>query len=219
MTNQTKNISLKKALSFAWSTYYKHFFYFFKISFSYLLWIALAFVALIILLAIFRTSLTITLDLSAGLLGIIIFLMDEFFTVALLKSGFSFYNNPTKLPSPEWDIFSKNTYRFLLARILYILALSLGFMALILPGIYIYFKYYFTGFSVLEKSNTLTDDRRHNAHITSRAPWRLLGYEIIISIVKGILNAGLITAIFLPLVELTKMHLYKQLSEKTLASK
>lgn len=96
---------------------------------------------------------------------------------------------------------------YMVARIIYGLRVILGLILFIVPGIYWACKYFFAGFSLVEKSSiTIKEDTALSLKLSSSVMWQLLFVLILISLSMSVA----IVYLFLlrPIVVLTETYLY-----------
>lgn len=83
----------------------------------------------------------------------------------------------------------------------------------IIPSVYWACKYYFAGYSLLDKRSTsITEDRRYNRELTNGVKWQILGFMIILFCLCGLMF--FIVFLTAPFFYLSIMHVYKQLQQQ-----
>jgi uncharacterized membrane protein len=115
-----------------------------------------------------------------------------------------------------------NTLMWIGTGILYGLVVFLGFILLIVPGIYLALRYQYAAILVLDKGMRIKDAFATSAKMTDGIKWNLIGYGlswaglIIVAVIVGLicLIIGVIPAIFAVSVtmQLSSTYLYKKLS-------
>lgn len=142
----------------------------------------------------------------------IILMVKEYFHAALIRTSFIIYSTNQKLFLRDFFSLSFDTFiRFFAARIWYYLKTIIGLILLIIPGIYIALKYYFTGFFIIEREATISQDILMNRELTQNIKWSLLLLYILLYTLTTVLVLGVITLIVYPLIPLIQVHIYNQL--------
>lgn len=114
------------------------------------------------------------------------------------------------------DIFSQYpiTFPYFVVSVVYALMVIVGFILLIVPGIYIALRYQFCTYSMVDKRTDILDSFRQSARITDghkwhlfRFAWAILGVNIL-----GLLALGVGIFFTLPLSMLANAYVYRKLS-------
>ena len=116
------------------------------------------------------------------------------------------------------------TAKFYLANLIYGFMVVIGLIFFIVPGIYFYFKYFYTALLVADKDYDISAAAEHSAHIM-RGNWlNMLGYGITMAVVCiGMILIGLLCLIIgvIPAIFITvqistfaNLYVYKTLSAK-----
>ena len=154
----------------------------------------------------------------AGLAGLFVlailaassFLM-AFAEFQLLRFAHTYYQNKTITLSELFTIKGTPFFKFWAARALYWLKIILGFILLVIPGIYFAYTYMFSGYSILEgKTTSIGEDARISAKLTSTVKWRLF-LAIMLPPLLFAGTRGLIIIFMGPISVLIMYHLYEQL--------
>lgn len=107
--------------------------------------------------------------------------------------------------------------KFILAELLYVVVVSIGFILLLAPGIYWGLKYLFFGYFIVDKGVGPMEAFEMSSKLTDGAKWDLLGFVIIswlITLIGMLLfGVGLFAAI--PTVLVAKALIYRKLSFAT----
>lgn len=109
----------------------------------------------------------------------------------------------------------KITLNYVLATILYCIAIALGFVAFILPGIYLAVRLGFYKFPVIDHENmNVIDSLKESMRITKGNFWKIFGFIITLVIINilGAIPFGLGLIITIPVSLLSTAILYKKLS-------
>lgn len=103
-------------------------------------------------------------------------------------------------------------WRYLVANLLTGLLVVIGFILLIIPGIYLLLRYSMVRYSIIDGAG-ITDSLRHSAHMTMGVKWHLLGFFVVlilINIVGAILLlVGLLVTV--PVTMIAYAHVYQKL--------
>ena len=80
--------------------------------------------------------------------SLLFFILEEYYLFQMTRIGFALYDHK----SVEWTTIldPKNFFTFLGARWLYMIKVFLGTLLLIIPGAYLFVKYFFTGFPIID---------------------------------------------------------------------
>lgn len=160
-------------------------------------------------------------------LGIVLFTLVLFYNLIyqyqLVYLSMALYKNKTLELIDLFSFNKREFYVFAGARLLLALKFILGFLALVVPGFYLVTKYYFAGFSLIEKtSSTIADDTTFSAQLTKDIMWPML----FVVFMHGIAFAGLLPltlvslgcwAFYRPIANLADVHLYYTLQSTQLA--
>jgi uncharacterized membrane protein len=98
--------------------------------------------------------------------------------------------------------------------ILISLAVVLGLVALIIPGIYLMLRYMFAQVFIIDKNQGVLESMKNSAKITDGVKWQLLLFNLISLgvIVLGALAFGIGLLVAVPMVYLAMIHVYRQLA-------
>jgi hypothetical protein len=222
--DQRKTLSYKAAFKFAFNTLVDHFGFYAKM---YLLFAVLYFIIVTIFASIayplaHRTPsiveykylfsfpsyiLSFYAPLSI-LLSLIIAFIIQYYIAKIIKSGLAYYS------SEQSTLLPFNTFiTYFIARFWYVIKMIVGFLLLIIPGIYIRYKYYFTGFSILDKGSSISEDSQLTTELTQNVKWQLFLFDLLRFALIVMLFAGPFTFFLYPFFGLVEVHLYKQLLE------
>lgn len=166
-------------------------------------WYFIGVTALLLLISILTTSNAVYSALSYIVLG---------GYIALLLAH---YNGTTVKLDDMFDLDKRWIY-FVFASILKGLLILLGFVALILPGIYIALRLTFVEMLVLDKEMRPVEALRASAELTDGHVWKLLAFMLCVTAAL-ILGLLLLLVGIIPAVVITSfayMHVYKALSAK-----
>ena len=103
-------------------------------------------------------------------------------------------------------------WRYLVANLLSGLFVAIGFILLIIPGVYLMLRYAMVRYAILDGAG-ITDSLSKSAHMTDGVKWKLLGFFavlILINIVGAILLlVGLLVTV--PVTMIAYAHVYQKL--------
>lgn len=218
--NETKNFSMTEAFKFGFSTFFENFMLFFKISLIFAgLYLALVgFLStawLPTVTSFSKDSFAFTLPTPhiVGLLiayGILFYLLKEYYFFQIIKFGLALADKRNYTWKSVFD--SKNFFNFLVARSLFHLKVFLGLLLFIIPGIYLYCKYVFTGFPLTDgKAATTSADTDIVRKLTSGVRWKIFWFQMIIGLLMWVAVAGIITLLIMPPLLLAEVHVYRTL--------
>ncbi len=150
------------------------------------------------------------IGLSVG--GILSYIVATYYQYQITRAGFALYDNK----NIHWrDFFESEQFTtYLFAMIWFHLKVILGLIVLIIPGIYLFIKYWFTGYSLIEhKTHTVKDDALNAELASQNARWSICYFAGITSLIYSITRLG---AFFLmPIGSMAAIHAYKQLSSSS----
>lgn len=117
------------------------------------------------------------------------------------------------------DLFSFKPYfwKYLGASILTGLVVWVGFMLLIVPGIYWALKFQFFGYFVVEQGREPVEAMRMSSRITHSVKWKLFGFGLVLALINIVgticLFIGLLVTV--PITLLAYSFVYRKLLEQT----
>lgn len=119
---------------------------------------------------------------------------------------------------PVWKDFFKvewsNFFTYIKARIVYLVLTALGLIFFIIPGIYIFLRYYFIGFYIIEKKmDTVSGDQNAVFAITRHHKWNIFVFACLIAFIRSFLHATIIGIFVWPIMHLAQFNAFKQLDE------
>jgi uncharacterized membrane protein len=111
-------------------------------------------------------------------------------------------------PRPFW--------KFLGVSILLVLAVAIGLVLLIVPGIIFMLMFMFTTFIVIERELGPIEAMKESRRITRGHKWQLLGFTLLLVLVNLLGLAALVVGLFvsIPVSSLAFVHAYRVLSGK-----
>jgi uncharacterized membrane protein len=160
--------------------------------------------------------LTLAISFAAGSILVLGQIIGFFVAVVLTYLGLEITNNKVlkfeNLSKPFNDY--KITWHYFLATVLYILIVVIGFILLILPGIYLAVRLQFYRFIIVEnKDMKATDALRESMRITKGRFWKIMGYTLIIILINfvGLLALGVGLLVTMPFTIIAMASLYRKL--------
>jgi len=135
-------------------------------------------------------------------------------SIFVIKIGLRLYDNE-KIGSFDFLSFSTQLFfKFLLGYILYVLLVMVGFILLVVPGIYLAMKFQFVQYLIVDKNTNVIEAFKESSRMTDGHKWNLflllLLYMVIIFIGVMALGVGILIAI--PIVMVAQAYVYKKLS-------
>lgn len=109
----------------------------------------------------------------------------------------------------------KSIFNYIFASIIYGLAVGVGLILLIVPGIYFAIKYQFYLYFIIEKKMGAFQALENSGKITDGQKWELLKFNAltILITIAGVLAILLGLLVAMPVVTLAAAYVYKKLSE------
>lgn len=216
---QQKHISYEKAFNFGFKSFIDNLFTFFMVWIcSIALMGAVSILALLVLVVggIFAVLSGPILGIGVAatftpLFALFLFLAYFFYQYQLIRFSIALYEGR---PLSWTDIFSWDSgqlIQFSCARFIRYIKIALGLILFIVPGIYFMLKYYFAGYSLLDgTSKTVGEDIRLNAHLSQGIFLEIGFFAILLWALSSLV--AIIMFFPLPIVYLTSVHAYKQLT-------
>lgn len=117
---------------------------------------------------------------------------------------------------PTWEELFKHyqlLIRYTIASMLYALIVALGFIALIIPGIYWGLKYQFVVYLIVDKHLSISEAFKRSGEMTKGIKWPLFGWVVIQCVLNliGLMFFGLGLLITAPVTTLAYAKIYRQL--------
>lgn len=104
--------------------------------------------------------------------------------------------------------------RFFLISIFYGLAVLIGLLLFIVPGIYIAIRYCYAIFVFVDRKTSVAGSFAKSSEITAGIKWKLFGFGILLALIifAGITAFGIGILVALPIVYLAQVYAYRKLS-------
>lgn len=121
---------------------------------------------------------------------------------------------PTLQTAFEGMLESKLMVQYFLATLIVGLLEAVGFILLIVPGIYFSLKYLFTTYALVDRRSSASEAMEISSKLTQGLKWQLFGFELVCLLVNlgGFLCFVIGMAVTVPLTTLAKVYVYRQLT-------
>ena len=192
--------SYKELLTYGWEKT-KH-------NFWFLFWVGLVY----ILINFFTAYIPVIGNIIAMLTNIAIVAL-----MLLIVSGVTPKFNDILKPFQTYKI----TWHYFLAMVATFLVVALGFIALIIPGIYLATRFQFFPYLIVENENLgPLDAMKKSWKLTEGKFWKLFGWMVVMAVVNfvGFLALGVGLLFTIPTTWIAHAHLYKRLHPHTSAA-
>lgn len=138
-------------------------------------------------------------------------------SIFIVKIGLRLYEN-LNIGSLDFLPFSSSLFfKFLLGYILYTVVVIVGFILLIVPGIYLAIKYQYVQYLIVDKNLDVFEAFKESGKMTDGHKWNLfllvllfLGITIL-----GVMALGIGLLISIPILIVAQAYVYKKLSSNT----
>jgi uncharacterized membrane protein len=210
----TKSFSIGNAIRFGWETFKKYPWFF----------IIAAFLAIVIPSQI-RVELapgepiSPEVGLLGSVIGIISFLVNTFITMGIFNVSLKFADGQR---GEAADFFSAYPlyFIFLGASILYGIAVTIGTILFIIPGIILAVRLQFFGFFVLDQGAGVTEALRRSWEATRGVGWSVFVFDLALLgiIILGALALGVGLLIAIPITWLALAYVYRRLQPETVSA-
>jgi uncharacterized membrane protein len=155
-------------------------------------------------------------DALTVVLGIAVQLLEYFLTVGLIKISLEIVDGG----QPEIsDLFSGCPVylSYVLATLLYSLALGLGLLLLVVPGLFAAIVFGFYGYVIVEKGYGPIEALKASFKLTEGVRWNLLGFGLLLVLINflGALIVGLGLLVTLPITFVATAFVYRKLVAQT----
>jgi uncharacterized membrane protein len=134
-------------------------------------------------------------------------------SIFIVKIGLRLYDHPN-IGSYDFLSFSSSLFfKFLLGYVLYTLLAVIGFLLLIIPGIYLAIKYQYVQYLIVDKNLDVIEAFRESGRMTDGHKWNLfLLFLLFIAIsALGFLALGIGLLVTIPIVIVAQAYVYKKL--------
>lgn len=197
---------ITEALSWSWNKYKENFLFFIVV--------ILIFFGLSILSGILQGGLESQLGQAAGLIGFLFSLLRILMEIGYLNILLKFHDGK----KPEYgDLFSYYPLfiKFFLNSIVVGFLIVVGFILLILPGIFLLVRLQFAAIMVADKGAGPIEATKKSWNLTRGHFWKLLGFDIVFVLLNilGALLLGIGLAVTIPVTTLSYAYIYRKLSK------
>jgi len=137
-----------------------------------------------------------------------------------VKIGLRLYDK-NKTGSYDFLSFSSSLFfKFLLGYVLYTILIIVGFILLIVPGIYLAVKYQFVPYLIIDKGMDPIEAFKESGKMTDGSKWDLLLLLIVLGMIVIIGFLAFIVGSFvaIPIVMVAEAYVYKKLSSNTVVN-
>ena len=203
--------SIKSALNFGWETFKRR------------PWFFVGATLVIFLLYIAAGALTGTIDYAltgdtenhSGVGSILDWLIGTLISMGVVAFYLKAHDNPEQVtlsalwnPHPYWS--------YLAATVLVGLAILLGLLLLIVPGIIFGLMFMFTSFIVIDRALGPIDAMKESKRITSGYRWRLLGFILLLALINlaGVIALVVGLLVTVPVTSIAFANAYRVLSDR-----
>lgn len=204
MSSNTKSFSSKEAVRFGWETTKKNFWFLVGIT---------AVMGLIQFIPGFLESYLRDQEALLGVINIIGYVVSLVLSLGLIKIVLAFYDKRKPQFSELFAFDPKLILRYFLATLLYSLIVLLGFILLIIPGVYLSIKYGFYPYLIVDKNMGVFESFSKSGEIAKGNIWNLFVFGLLLMLIAivGIvaLLVGLLVA--LPVISLAEVYVYRKL--------
>jgi len=138
-------------------------------------------------------------------------------SIFVIKIGLKLYENE-KIGAYDFLSFSSSLFfRFLLGYVLYTLLAVVGFLLLIVPGIYLAIKYQYVQYLIVDKNMDVIEAFKESGKMTKGHKWNLLLLLLLFLMITilGVMALGIGLLIAVPIVIVAQAYVYKKLSSNT----
>lgn len=150
----------------------------------------------------------------SDVVSIVASLLTMFINLGFIKLYLDLVDNNTE--GKFGTIFAPNQlfWSYLGASILFTLAMGIGFLLLIIPGIYIAVKYQFYGELIVDKKMGALEALKKSGEITDGVKWQLFGFSLALVGVNilGALALGIGLLVTIPVSTVAYIMVYRKLS-------
>lgn len=112
----------------------------------------------------------------------------EYWRFQILRSGLKLADHQ----KPDWKIIfeANNFITYFWARMWFLIKIFIGFIFFIIPGIYLYCKYIFTGYTIAdEKADSISKDKDIVQSLTVGVRWKIFFFELLSLTLETVLPA------------------------------
>ncbi len=202
----TKSFSKKEAIRFGWETTKKNF------------WFLLGITLVSWGISLVPNILTLYLkdqDLFLGITRFIVYIIGLGISLGILKIYLSFVDGNKPKFSDLFSLFDpKLMFRYFIASTLFFLVVALGYILLIIPGVYFSIKYSYYSYLIVDKNAGVLESISKSGEITKGVIWQLILFGLVgvLILIVGFLALGIGLFVAIPTVGLASAYVYRILS-------
>ncbi len=196
---------IDEALQFGWQIMKKNFFFFVGI---------LLFILAIQFIPVALTNFDFASDVFLIAIYLLIFLISIVIGMGVVKISLNFYNDTKNSFSTLFSSY-KLFFIYLLTTILYTLIVFLGFILLIIPGVYLAIRFSFFEYFIIDKKMGVIKSLKESWKITKGNFWGLLAFMFIVAVINILGAFALLLGLFvsIPITWIAWAFIYRKLSE------
>ena len=149
---------------------------------------------------------------SFGMLGLVAFIFALIMKVGYLKALLKIERGGHASLKELFDHVNL-IWKYILASIAYGLSIVVGFVLLVIPGVYVMLKYLFVPILIIDKDLGVKQAFKKSAHMTEGNKWHLLGFILILALLNllGAIPFGIGLIFTIPVTYLAYVHIYELL--------
>lgn len=165
----------------------------------------------------FATSFTESLPSLSLLFNLGSWIVSIVSSIFIIKIGLRLYDNVKIGPLDFLSFSSSLFFKFLLGYILYSVLIIIGFILLIVPGIYLAIKYQYVQYLIIDKNMDVFEAFKESGKMTDGHKWNLLLLVLLFVgiCILGVMALGIGLLISIPIVIVAQAYVYKKLSSNT----
>lgn len=137
--------------------------------------------------------------------------------IFIVKIGLKLYDHPN-IGSYEFLFFSTSLFfKFLLGYVMYTLLAIIGFLLLIVPGIYLAIKYQYVQYLIVDKNMDVIEAFKESGRMTDGHKWNLFLLFLLFLAISalGFLALGIGLLVTIPIVIIAQAYVYRKLCSNT----
>jgi uncharacterized membrane protein len=152
-------------------------------------------------------------EVGKGVFEALLYIVTTFVGMGYLKAMLMLESGH-KIEFGEMFRHAQYFWRYLFGSMLYGLLVTLGFVALVVPGIYFAIKYSFVPILILDRNLKIGEAFTQSGTLTDGVKWKLLGLSAACGLVAllGLLALGVGLLVATPVIYLASIGVYRRLS-------
>jgi len=139
-------------------------------------------------------------------------------SIFIVKIGLRLYDHPN-IGSYEFLSFSTSLFfRFLLGYVMYTLLAVIGFLLLVIPGIYLAIKYQYVQYLIMDRNMDVIEAFKESGRMTDGHKWNLFLLFLLFIVLSalGFLALGIGLLVTIPIVIVAQAYVYRKLCLNTI---